>query len=313
MAKGQRTYWKGHLRLSLVSVAVELYPAIAGAARLTMNQIHKPSGKRVRYEKVVPGIGPIDADDIVKGVEVEKDTYVILEQEEIDNLKLESKHTIELVQFVDADEVDPRYFDRPYYVRPGNDVSIEGFQIIREALRDERKVGLGQMSMRGHEYLVAIKPFGLGLLLETLRYADEVHTSEDLFDDLPGRDDLDKDKVSLAKELIERKTAPFDPAAFRDRYSDALRALVEDKRSNRGLVSTGDNEEPRRRAEVVDLMAALKKSVAGETGGRQQSSGKRQAGGKQQSGGRRPKTARKAAEKKKSTEKSSSSRSRSSR
>jgi DNA end-binding protein Ku len=266
MPKGQRTYWKGHLRLSLVSVAVELYPAIARASRVSMNQIHKPSGKRVRYEKVVPGIGPIATDEIVKGVEVGQDTYVLVEQDEIDRLKLESKHTIDLVQFVAADEIDPRYFDRPYYVRPGNDVSVEGFQIIREALRVERKIGLGQMAIRGQEYLVAIKPFDRGLLLETLRYADEIHASDELFDDLPGDEDLDVDKVELAKELIERKTAPFDPAAFHDKYNDALRALVEEKMTNRRLVSI-EEEEPRRKAEVVDLMAALKRSVAGERSG----------------------------------------------
>jgi DNA end-binding protein Ku len=267
MAKGQRTYWKGHLRLSLVSVAVELYPALATARRITLNQIHKPSGKRVRYEKVVPGLGPIKSADIVKGVEVDKDTYVILEPDEIENLKIESKHTIDLVQFVDTDELDPRYYERPYYMRPGNDVSIEGFQIIREALQEEGKIGLGQMAIRGQEYLVAVKPFGNGLLLETLRYGDEVRDSDSLFDDLPGAEDIDPEKVSLAKELIARKTAPFDPSAFRDHYNDALRQLVDDKRANRRLVSTGD-EPPRRTAEVVDLMAALTRSVAGDQGGR---------------------------------------------
>jgi DNA end-binding protein Ku len=263
MPKGQRTYWKGHLRLSLVSVAVELYPAVSSTSRVTMNQIHKPSGKRVRYEKVVPGIGPVQTSDIVRGFEVDKDTYVIVEPEELEQLKLESKHTIDLVQFVDVDELDPRYYERPYYMRPGNDVSIEGFQIIREALRDERKVGIGQMTMRGQEYLVAIRPFDRGLLLETLRYADEVRASDNLFEDLPGRQDLDTDKVSLAKELIARKSGPFDPAAFRDHYGDALRELIAEKQANRPLVSTED-EAPRRSAEVIDLMAALKRSVAGE-------------------------------------------------
>jgi DNA end-binding protein Ku len=298
MPKGQRTYWKGHLRLSLVSVAVELYPAIARASRVSMNQIHKPSGKRVRYEKVVPGIGAVDTDDIVKGVEVGQDTYVLVEQDEIDRLKLESKHTIDLVQFVAADEIDPRYFDRPYYVRPGNDVSVEGFQIIREALRQERKIGLGQMALRGQEYLVAIKPFERGLLLETLRYADEIRASDELFDDLPGDEDLDIDKVELAKELIDRKTSPFDPAAFHDQYNDALRALVEEKMTNRRLVSI-EEEEPRRKAEVVDLMAALKRSVAGERTG--QTTGK-PAGKRPKSGARaaEPKAAARSTDKKRS-------------
>lgn len=256
-----RPYWKGHLRLSLVSIAVELYPAVAGSNRVSMHQIHKPTGKRIRYEKTVPGLGPIDAAEIARGVEVEDDTYVIVEPKELDEIKLESKHTLDLVQFVDQCEIDPRYFERPYYLVPGSDISSEGFAVMRAALREEKKVGLGQMAMRGQEYLVAVRPCGRGMLLETLRYEDEVRKSDALFRDIPGDDALEDEKTSLARRLIRDKTRPFDAAAFRDSYAEALHALIEGKRGKRRMIrSPGD--QPRKSAEVVDLMEALKKSVA---------------------------------------------------
>lgn len=261
-----RPYWKGHLRLSLVSIAVELYPAIASSNRPAMHQIHRPSGKRVRYQKTVPGLGPIDTADIARGVEVEDDTYVIIEPEELDEIKLQSQHTLDLVQFVDQCEVDPRYFERPFYLVPGSDVSAEGFAVMRAALRQERKVGLGQMTMRGQEYLVALRPCGRGLLLETMRYENEVRASDALFDDIPPDEGLDREKTALARRLIQDRTRPFDAAAFHDSYADALRALIDEKRGKRKLVRA-PAEETRKSAEVVDLMEALKKSVARQRGG----------------------------------------------
>jgi DNA end-binding protein Ku len=255
-----RSYWKGFLRLSLVSIAVEIYPATSSASHLSLHQIHKPSGKRIRYDKIVPGIGPVKMDDIVKGFEVTDDTYVLLEPSELDEVKLESKRTIDLVQFVDHCEIDPRFFERPYYLVPEGDVSTEGFLVIRAALETAKKVGLGQMTMRGREYLVAVKPCGRGLLLETLRYADEVRSSEEFFDDLP-EPRLDKEMVTLAGELIERKTKPFDAARFKDSYADALADLVARKRNGKKIVTSDDGEERRRSGNVVDLMEALKKSV----------------------------------------------------
>jgi DNA end-binding protein Ku len=208
----------------------------------------------------VPGIGPVKMDDIVKGFEVTDDTYVLLEPSELDEVKLESKRTIDLVQFVDHCEIDPRFFERPYYLVPEGDVSTEGFLVIRAALETAKKVGLGQMTMRGREYLVAVKPCGRGLLLETLRYADEVRSSEEFFDDLP-EPRLDKEMVTLAGELIERKTKPFDAARFKDSYADALADLVARKRNGKKIVTSDDGEERRRSGNVVDLMEALKKSV----------------------------------------------------
>ena len=236
-----RAYWKGYLRLSLVSIGVELYAATASAESTALHQIHKPSGKRVRYEKVVPGIGPIETSDIVKGFEIDDDSYVVLEPEELEEIKLESSRAIELAQFVDRAEIDPRYFEKPYYVVPEGDVSTEGFIVIREALTSTGKVGLGKLTMRGREDLVAVMPFGKGLLLETLRYQNELRAADPNFADIPDLK-IDKEMVELATELIQRKSRPFDPTQFRDAYAEALKQLVERKRAGRAIITTGEEE-----------------------------------------------------------------------
>lgn len=256
-----RAYWKGQLRLSLVAVPVTLFSATESASKLSLHQIHKPSGQRVRYEKVVPGIGPVDAGEIVKGFALDKESHVILEPDELEEIRLESKDRIDLVQFVNHKEIDPRYFERPYYVAPQNESAAEGFVVIRDALRSSGKVGLGQMAMRGKEYLVALKPCGRGLLLETLRYADEVRASDTVFGDIPEID-VEDEMLDLAHELIERKTAPFDPGAFHDSYADALRDLIDRKRKGKAVVDTGP-EERRQTGQVIDLMEALRSSVKG--------------------------------------------------
>ncbi len=257
-----RAYWKGHLRLSLVSIGIELYAATASASRLSLHQIHKPSGQRVHYQKVAPGVGPIDIDEIVKGFEVGKDEYVLLEPEELDEIKLESKRTIDLVQFVDSCEIDPRYYYKPYYVVPDDlDVSEEGFAVIRDALRDTDKVGLGQMAVRGRDYVVAIRPSGRGLLLETLRYEDEIRKSDQIFGEIPDVK-VDKDMLNLAEELIERKSAPFDPEAFKSQYTTALRDLINEKSESGAVTASTDDDRAESRDNVIDLMSALKKSIA---------------------------------------------------
>ena len=245
----RRAYWKGHLRLSLVNISVELYTATSPAGRIGLHQIHKPSGKRIHSEKVVDGIGPVDHDEIVKGFETSKDEYVILEPEELDEIKLESKRTIDLVQFVEACEIDPRYFEKPYYVIPTDD-----------------NVGLGQMAVRGRDYVVAIKPCGDGLLLETLRFADEVKESDTIFHDIPDIKP-DKEMMDLASELIERKMAPFKADAFRSQYAKALKALIKEKK-DAGAVSEDTSADDRGAGggKVIDLMEALKKSVASAKG-----------------------------------------------
>src|SRR5215204_7114536 len=179
-----RPAWSGQIRLALVSIPVEIYPAPKSGAQIQFHQVHEPSGKRIKYEKVVPGIGPVDRDEIIKGYEVSKGEYVLLEPEEIESVKLESRKTLDLSQFVDMADIDPIYYDKPYYVVPADDLAEEAFIVVREALRKSKKVGIGQLAMRGQEYVVALKPCGRGMLIETLRYADEVNKANSYFRDI---------------------------------------------------------------------------------------------------------------------------------
>ncbi|ATY32669.1 non-homologous end joining protein Ku [Sphingomonas psychrotolerans] len=257
-----RAYWQGQIRLALVSIPVEIYSATKSGAQISFHQIHEPSGKRIKYEKTAPGIGPVDVDEIVKGFEVEKGEYVLLEQDEIDAVKLESKKTLELTQFVDADEIDVLYYEKPYFVVPADDLAEEAFIVLREALRRSRKVGLGQLAMRGREYVVSLKPCGRGMVLETLRYADEVNKAQGYFRDIPDSEP-DPELLGLAETLIDKKVAKFNPAGFHDRYVDALKDLIERKKKAKGKKIIEDKEDgaPSRGSNVVDLMAALKKSL----------------------------------------------------
>jgi len=258
MPKAARAYWKGFLRLSLVTIGVEIYNAVESKAEISFRQIHKPSGKRVNYEKVVAGVGKIDTKDIVKGYEVDKDTYVTLDPEEIDAVKLESKKTIDLVQFVDAKDIDYRYFERPYFVTPSDELSGEGYVVIRDALRKTGKVGLAQITISGREWLVAIAPLEDGLVMEMLRYDEELRQPADFFDEVPGTKP-DKEMVDLAVQLIGKKSAAFKPEKFEDHYQAALKALVQDKLKGRKIVAH-EADRPKG-GNIVDLMEALKRSV----------------------------------------------------
>ncbi|WP_156678622.1 Ku protein [Sphingomonas profundi] len=255
-----RAYWQGQIRLALVSIPVEIYSATKSGASIAFHQIHEPSGKRVKYEKVVPGIGPVDRDEILKGFEYEKGSYVLLDEKEIEGVKLESKKTLELTQFVDAHEIDAIYFEKPYYVVPADDLAEEAFVVLREALRKTRKVGIGQLALRGREYAVSLKPCGRGLVLETLRYADEVNKAASYFRDI-GDAKPDEDLLDLATTLIEKKAGKFDASEFHDRYVDALRDLIERKKEGKTIkADDGDDARPKG-SNVVDLMAALKRSL----------------------------------------------------
>ncbi|MBS1301735.1 Ku protein [Loktanella sp. SALINAS62] len=256
-----RAIWKGQLRLSLVSIPVEIHSATRSASRISFRQIHEPSGKRVKYEKTVPGIGPVDKDDIVKGYDTGDDQYMLIDPAELDAIKLETKKTFELVQFVDACEIPPLYFDKPYYVVPTDDLAQDAYRVVRDALRAAGRVGLGQFTMRGKEYLGAVKPCGDGLLLETLHYADELRDADPLFSDITD-DKVDTDLLDVATTLIDRKSGPFDATAFKDHYADALHDLIAAKRKNKKTkrVTTGSDDAPAGE-NVVDLMAALKESV----------------------------------------------------
>jgi DNA end-binding protein Ku len=254
-----RAYWKGFLRLSLVSIAIEIYNAVETKSEISFRQIHKPSGRRINYTKTVQGIGEIDNADIVKGYEVNADTYVTLEPEEIDAVKLESKKTIDLVKFVDAADIDPRYFERPYFVAPADKHSGEGYVVIREALKKTGKVGLAQLTIAGREWLVAISAFEDGLLMEMLRYAEELKEPADFFDEVPtGKPD--KEMVDLAVELIGRKSGKFTPDQFKNHYAQALRDLVNKKMKGQKVVAPHEEVAPGG-GKVIDLMAALRKSI----------------------------------------------------
>ena len=260
-----RAYWQGQIRLALVSIPVEIYAATKSGAKMSFRQIHEPSGKPISYEKVVQGVGPVDRDDILKGYEISKGNYVLLDDEEIEHAKVESRKTLELVQFVDSDEIDPLYYEKPYYVVPADDLAEEAYIVVREALRQAKKIALGQLSVRGTEKLVAIKPCGKGLLLETLRYADEVKAGQSFFKGI-GTAKPDSDLLDLATTLIDKKSAPFDAGEFHDRYADALKKLVAKKAKSKGKKLLEDVEEPAEKSgsNVIDLMAALKQSVKGE-------------------------------------------------
>ncbi|MBA15222.1 MAG: Ku protein [Sphingomonas sp.] len=257
-----RAYWQGQIRLALVSIPVEIYTATKSGAAISFRQIHEPTGKPIHYEKVVTGVGPVDTDEIMKGYEVEKGSYVLLDQDEIDAVKLESKKTLELTQFVDAHEIDVLYYDKPYFVVPTDDLAEEAFIVLREALRRTKKVGLGQLALRGREYVVSLKPCGRGMVLETLRYADEVRKAQGYFRDIPD-DEPDEELLELAESLIAKKTGKFDAGEFHNRYVDALQDLIERKRKSKGGKIVEDSEEaaPKRGSNVVDLMAALKESL----------------------------------------------------
>jgi DNA end-binding protein Ku len=264
-----RPIWRGQIRLALVSIPVELFPATKSGAQIQFHQVHEPSGKRIRYEKVVPGIGAVDKDEIVKGYEVSKGHYVLLDPEEIESVKLESRKTLDLVQFVDSDGIDAMFFDKPYYVLPADDLAEEAYVVMRDALKAAKKIGVGQLAMRGQEYVVALKPCGRGLLLETLRYADEVHQSAGFFRDI-GDHKTDADLLDMASMLIERKAGEFDASDYHNRYVDALHRLIAEKQKKKGekIIEDPDADAPPPKgSNVIDLMAALKRSLGDEKKG----------------------------------------------
>jgi DNA end-binding protein Ku len=264
-----RPIWRGQIRLALVSIPVELYPATKSGAQIQFHQVHEPTGKRIRYEKVVPGVGAVDKDEIVKGYEVSKGHYVLLDPEEIESVKLESRKTLDLVQFVDNDGIDAMFFDKPYYVLPADDLAEEAYVVMRDALKAAKKIGVGQLAMRGQEYVVALKPCGRGLLLETLRYADEVHKSAGFFRDI-GDHKPDADLLDMASMLIDRKAGEFDASDYHNRYVDALHRLIAEKQKKKGekIIEDPDADAPPPKgSNVIDLMAALKRSLGDEKKG----------------------------------------------
>jgi DNA end-binding protein Ku len=262
--KGARPTWSGAIRLSLVVLPVAIYRAVDVRHEVHFHQIHKPTGKRVRHLNVVPGQGAVDRADIVKGYEYSKDQYVLVEPEELKALRLESKDSFSIVQFVDRNEIDAIYFDEPFFVVPDGEAGMEAFVVIRDALRSTKQVGLGQIVLSGRERIAALQPCGKGMLLETLRYAEDLRKTSGYFSDIKNVS-VDKDQLGLAVKLIEQKTTPFDPERFKDHYENALHELIERKLKSKGRRVRAEEPEYKG-AEVIDLMEALRQSI-GRKGG----------------------------------------------
>lgn len=257
MAAPARPYWTGFLKLSLVTIAVRLYSAATERERIRFHQIHEPSGERVKQQLVVPGIGPVERDEIVKGYEYEKGHYVTVDPDDVKRLRLETTDTIDIVEFVD--DIDPIYFDAPYYLVPDGSVAEEGYRVIREALQQSGKTAVGRVVINGQERTIALRPLGTGLLGNSVRYADEVRKPEDFFGSIAA-DSVDDDQLAIMEQIIKRKTKSFDAGEFVDRYQVALRELIEEK-----LEGKLPPQQPERRpAQVINLMDALKRSLAEE-------------------------------------------------
>ena len=238
-----------------------MFPAHKSGATTSFNQIHAPTGKRIHYQKVVDGVGPVPADEIRKGYEYEKGEYVLLEDDELDAVKLETKKTLDLVQFVDEAEIPPLYYDSAYFLVPADELAEDAFRVVRDALRKSKRVGLGQLALRGKEYLVAIRPCGKGMLLETLHYQEEIRKSDSFFSEIPAKS-ADPDLLEVATALIDKKTAKFDPTEYKNHYQAALRELIQRKLKSKGRRIEVEEEKPRQESgNVIDLMAALKKSL----------------------------------------------------
>jgi DNA end-binding protein Ku len=258
-----RSNWKGHLRLSLVSCSVALYPAVGSTGRLKCHTINRRTGNRIN-EEVVDSVTrePVAREDRVKGCEAAKDEYVAVEESELESIKLESTHTINIERFVNRTEVDERYFEKPYYLAPQDKVSREAFAVIRDAMREKEKAGLGRLVIFRKERVALIEPFGKGMLATLLRAQDEIRSPTAVFEEIADFE-APPDMRALATQLIERSSGTFDPEIFEDRYEQALIALVQSKGSGRAKAAPAAKE-PRTSSNVVNLIEALKRSIQAE-------------------------------------------------
>jgi DNA end-binding protein Ku len=253
--------WSGNLRLSLVLIPVKLCPAVSTEEAVSFRLIHEPSGKPIRYLKGVRDgdeFVEVPDEEIIKGYEHAKGHHVLIHPEELDNLKLEAKHTIDMVRFVDEAEIDSRYWEKPYYLVPDGDDADEGYAVIRDALKQTRKVAIGQLIMQGRGHLVGVKAFGRGLMLSILRYGNEVRAAEPYFDKVETKPSAEA--VALATELIKRQSGRFEPEKMPDEYARAIHELVRAKVEHRAPeVEIAPEGKPM--APVINIMDALKESM----------------------------------------------------
>jgi DNA end-binding protein Ku len=258
-----RAYWKGYLKLSLVSCPIALFPATSEREKISFHRLHKQTGNRIKYKKVDAETGrEVEADDIVKGYEVSKGEYIELEPEELEAIALESTRVIEIEKFVPKAEIDELYLNNPYYIVPEGEVGQQAFAVIREAIRKEGMVALGKIVFTSREHIIAIEPRGNGLMGVTLRYPYEVRNEKTYFDDIED-EKIPKDMLELASHIVDTKRGEFDPSTFEDRYEGALKQLLRKKQK-------GEKIEPpkeERPSNVVNLMEALRQSVSAEKKG----------------------------------------------
>ena len=254
-----RPTWQGHLKLSLVTCPVALYTATTKTNDVSFHLINPKTNNRIRMVATDPDTGPVERSDLVKGFEVSKDEYVLFDTADFDKVKLESTRTIDIDQFVDADDIDRLYWADPLYVVPDKGVGAEAFAVIREAMREAGKVALGCLVLRGKERQLALEVRGKGLVAHTLRAYDEVRRPEEYFDDIPDVE-ADPDMVDIGARIIGQKETDFDPSKFKDTYDEALLELIKAKAKGRKLVEAPEPEE----TNVIDLMAALKASLEGK-------------------------------------------------
>src|ERR1700716_632009 len=254
-----RANWKGFLRLSLVTCPVALYPATSDSEKISFNQINRNTGHRIKYTRVDADSGEeVPNEDIVKAFKVDTDTYVEVTKEELENVALESTQTIEIDEFVQREEIDPRYIIRPYYLRPDGKVGHDAFAVIRETIREMNMVAIGRVVLANREHIIALEPLDKGLMGTLLRYPYEVRSEKDYFDDIEDVK-VTKDMLDLAKHIVEKKSGSFEPDRFEDQYETALIDLINQKRAGKPITA---KERPRGE-NVVDLMDALRKSIGG--------------------------------------------------
>jgi DNA end-binding protein Ku len=252
-----RPNWKGFLKLSLVSCAVALYPATSTSQRIRFNIINRKTGNRIHNDIVDAETGePVEPEDRVKGYQVDKGQYVLVEDEELDNVALESTHTIDIEKFVPMADVDRIYLDESYYIVPQDEVAQEAFAVIREAMRKEDLAGLARVVIYRREHLLLLRPRDKGLMATTLRYKNEVRDEKDYFDDIEDIK-VPADMLKLATHILETKKGHFNPGQFDDRYEDALKDLIKAKRAGKELPTVA---EPRP-SNVINLMDALRRSA----------------------------------------------------
>jgi DNA end-binding protein Ku len=257
-----RANWKGFLRLSLVTCPVALYPATSEGEKISFNQLNRQTGHRIKYVKVDAETGDeVPNEDIVKGYELEKGQYIEVSKEELEEIALESTRTIEIDEFVDRTDIDPRYLIRPYYIRPDGKVGHDAFAVIRETIREMNKVAIGRVVLTNREHIVALEPMDKGLVGTLLRYPYEVRSEQEYFDDIQDVK-VTKDMLDLARHIVNQKAGRFAPEKFEDHYETALIELINEKRAGKVI---RPKERPKGE-NVVDLMEALRRSVGKEAG-----------------------------------------------